>query len=75
MASIQQNNIELHTVYTSSSLTLISVTPFWAVSLKLSRYVKWDPGDICLLLRLVNYLFLVVFGFYHAVFQLQLWIR
>jgi len=53
MASIQQNNIDLHTVYTAPNkiLTLISVTPFWAVSLKLSRYVNWDPGDICLLLR------------------------
>ncbi|KAF9530780.1 hypothetical protein CPB83DRAFT_762493 [Crepidotus variabilis] len=52
-ASIQANNIDLHTIYTSPNklLTLISVTPFWAVSLKLVRYVKWDPGDICLLLR------------------------
>ncbi|KAF8880307.1 hypothetical protein BD779DRAFT_1473937 [Infundibulicybe gibba] len=29
----------------------IDVTPFWAVALKLVRYTKWDPGDICLLLR------------------------
>jgi hypothetical protein len=34
-------------------LTLVSVTPFWAVALKLVRYIKWDPGDICLLLRSV----------------------
>jgi hypothetical protein len=34
-------------------LTLVSVTPFWAVALKLVRYTKWDPGDICLLLRSV----------------------
>ncbi|KAF8797771.1 hypothetical protein BYT27DRAFT_7124710 [Phlegmacium glaucopus] len=52
-ASIRQNNIDLHTIFrsTNGSLTLISVTPFWAVSLKLVRYTKWDPGDICLLLR------------------------
>ncbi len=54
-SSIRPNNIDLHTVYTAPNkiLTLISVTPFWAVSLKLVRYVRWDPGDICLLLRYV----------------------
>jgi len=52
-ASIQPNNVHLHTVFTSPNgmLTLVSVTPFWAVALKLVRYTKWDPGDICLLLR------------------------
>ncbi|KAJ3507414.1 hypothetical protein NLJ89_g6321 [Agrocybe chaxingu] len=52
-ASVQDNNIHLHTIYRSPDglLTLISVTPFWAVALKLVRYSKWDPGDICLLLR------------------------
>ena len=32
-------------------LQLVSVTPFWAVALKLVRYTKSDPGDICLILR------------------------
>ncbi|KAF8632931.1 hypothetical protein AX17_004694 [Amanita inopinata Kibby_2008] len=52
-AALQPNNVHLHTVYKSSNglLQLISVTPFWAVALKLVRYTKWDPGDICLLLR------------------------
>ena len=52
-ASIKQNNIDLHTIYCSTNgmLTLISGTPFWAVSLKLVHYTRWDPGDICLLLR------------------------
>ncbi|PFH47530.1 hypothetical protein AMATHDRAFT_151848, partial [Amanita thiersii Skay4041] len=52
-AALQPNNVQLHTVYKSSNglLHLISVTPFWAVALKLVRYTKWDPGDICLLLR------------------------
>lgn len=52
-ASVNPQNIALHTIFRSSNgfLTLISVTPFWAVSLKLVRYTKWDPGDICLLLR------------------------
>lgn len=52
-ASIQPNNVHLHTVFSSPNgmFTLISVTPFWAVALKLVRYTKWDPGDICLLLR------------------------
>jgi len=54
-ASIQPNNVHLHTVFSSPNgmLTLVSVTPFWAVALKLVRYTKWDPGDICLLLRSV----------------------
>lgn len=52
-ASVQPNNIDLHTIYrsTNNMLTLISVTPFWAVSLKLVRYVPQDAADICLLLR------------------------
>lgn len=56
-AAIQPNNIALHTIYTSPNglLTLISVTPFWSVALKLVRYTKWDPGDICLLLRCVDH--------------------
>lgn len=54
-AAIQPNNVHLHTIFTSPNglLTLVSVTPFWAVALKLVRYTKWDPGDICLLLRSV----------------------
>ncbi|TFK22511.1 hypothetical protein FA15DRAFT_517106 [Coprinopsis marcescibilis] len=52
-ASIQSNNINLHTIFRSKNglLTLISVTPFWAVSLKLVRYTPQDAADICLLLR------------------------
>ncbi|GAW04600.1 hypothetical protein LENED_006405 [Lentinula edodes] len=50
--SVKENNIHLYTVFTSSNqqLTIVNVTPFWAVALKLVRYTKWDPGDICLLL-------------------------
>ncbi|KAF7416382.1 hypothetical protein PC9H_002647 [Pleurotus ostreatus] len=51
--SLRPNNLHLHTIFTSQNqkLVLISVTPFWAVALKLVRYCKWDPGDICALLR------------------------
>ncbi|KAF9484572.1 hypothetical protein BDN70DRAFT_797452 [Pholiota conissans] len=51
--SVTPQNMNLHTIYKSSNgfLTLVSVTPFWAVALKLVRYTKWDPVDICLLLR------------------------
>ncbi|KAF5375987.1 hypothetical protein D9757_008826 [Collybiopsis confluens] len=50
--SVKENNVQLYTVFTSSNglLTIVNVTPFWAVALKLVRYTKWDPGDICLLL-------------------------
>lgn len=52
-AAVQPDNIELHTIYHSPNgmLTLISVTPFWAVALKLVRYSPQDAADICLLLR------------------------
>ncbi|KIM43933.1 hypothetical protein M413DRAFT_442997 [Hebeloma cylindrosporum] len=52
-AALQPYNLKLHTIYTSPNkhLTLISVTPFWAVALKLVRYTKWDRVDVCLLLR------------------------
>ncbi|KAF9002140.1 hypothetical protein BDQ17DRAFT_550163 [Cyathus striatus] len=52
-AALTQDNMHLHTIFTSPNglLTLVSVTPFWAVALKLVRYTKWDPGDVCLLLR------------------------
>jgi len=52
-AAVQPNNIDLHTIYRSPNgmLTLISVTPFWAVSLKLVRYSPQDAADISLLLR------------------------
>ncbi|KAF9448734.1 hypothetical protein P691DRAFT_668818 [Macrolepiota fuliginosa MF-IS2] len=53
VASIQKTNIEHYTAFTSANgmVTLISVAPFWAIGLKLVRYNKWDPSDICLLLK------------------------
>ncbi|KAF5319575.1 hypothetical protein D9619_008494 [Psilocybe cf. subviscida] len=52
-ASLDPVNVKLHTVYQSHNgyLTLISVSPFWSVALKLVRFAKWDPGDVVLLLR------------------------
>ncbi|KAF9016604.1 hypothetical protein BDZ89DRAFT_1022654 [Hymenopellis radicata] len=52
-ASIQPNNISLHTIFTSPNkrLVLVSVTPFWGVALKLVRFTKYDMADICVLLR------------------------
>lgn len=52
-ASVSPNNIELHSIFHSSNkmLTLVSVSPFWAVALKLVRYSPQDASDICLLLR------------------------
>ncbi|KAF9259453.1 hypothetical protein L218DRAFT_874734 [Marasmius fiardii PR-910] len=51
-ASLQPFNVRLYTVFTSKNqkLTIVNVTPAWAVALKLVRYAKWDPGDISLLL-------------------------
>ncbi|KAG7085391.1 hypothetical protein E1B28_002953 [Marasmius oreades] len=51
-ASLQPFNVRLYTVYTSKNkkLSIVNVTPAWAVALKLVRYAKWDPGDISLLL-------------------------
>ncbi|KAG5641042.1 hypothetical protein DXG03_006307 [Asterophora parasitica] len=54
-AALDPNNIHRFTVFTSSNhkLTLVSVPPVWSVILKLVRYTKHDPGDICILLRQV----------------------
>ncbi|ESK87548.1 hypothetical protein Moror_1997 [Moniliophthora roreri MCA 2997] len=51
-ASLKPNNVELYTVFVSKNkmLSIINVTPAWAVALKLVRYAKWDPTDISLLL-------------------------
>ncbi|KAF8628776.1 hypothetical protein AX15_003732 [Amanita polypyramis BW_CC] len=51
--AIKPNNVRLHTIYKSANgvLQLVSVTPFWAVALKMVRYTKSDLGDICLILR------------------------
>jgi hypothetical protein len=50
-ASLNQSNLDLHTIFTSPGLTLVAVAPFWAVALKLVRYKKHDPPDIAALLR------------------------
>ncbi|GLB42575.1 hypothetical protein LshimejAT787_1200240 [Lyophyllum shimeji] len=52
-SALQPHNVALHTVYTAPNglLRLISVPPVWSIALKLVRYTKYDPGDICLLLR------------------------
>ncbi|KAF8334347.1 hypothetical protein F5887DRAFT_868956, partial [Amanita rubescens] len=54
--TLKPNNVHRHTIYRSTNgmLQLISVTPFWAVALKLVRYTRNDPGDICLILRYSN---------------------
>ncbi|EEB88527.1 hypothetical protein MPER_13592, partial [Moniliophthora perniciosa FA553] len=51
-ASLKPNNVELYTVFVSKNkmLSIVNVTPAWAVALKLVRYAKWDPTDISLLL-------------------------
>ncbi|KAH7907595.1 hypothetical protein BJ138DRAFT_1014245 [Hygrophoropsis aurantiaca] len=49
--SKQQNNVTMNTVYTSPGLTLVSVTMFWGVALKLVRYKKEDPTDIVAMLQ------------------------
>ncbi|KAG9312413.1 hypothetical protein JVU11DRAFT_6794 [Chiua virens] len=49
--SKQPNNVDMNTIYSSPGLTLISVTMFWGVSLKLVRYRKEDPTDIVAMLR------------------------
>jgi hypothetical protein len=38
--SLKPNNVALNTIYTSPGLTLISVTMFWGVALKMVRYQK-----------------------------------
>jgi len=64
LAALHPDNLKLHTIYQSPNrmLTLISVTPFWSVALKLVRYSKWDAGDICLLLRRVSLILLFAAG-------------
>lgn len=47
----QRNNVDMNTIYSSPGLTLISVTMFWGVALKLVRYRKDDPADIVAMLR------------------------
>ncbi|KAG5635986.1 hypothetical protein H0H81_009454 [Sphagnurus paluster] len=51
--AIQPNNVHLHSIFSSTNglLTLVSVPPVWSIVLKLVRYIRYDPGDICLLLR------------------------
>ncbi|EIW78022.1 hypothetical protein CONPUDRAFT_84249 [Coniophora puteana RWD-64-598 SS2] len=49
--SKQPNNVSMNAVFDSPFLTLIAVTPFWGVALKLVRYKKEDPSDIAALLR------------------------
>ncbi|KAH7925990.1 hypothetical protein BV22DRAFT_1088016 [Leucogyrophana mollusca] len=49
--SKQSNNISMNTIYTSPGLTLVSVTMFWGVALKLVRYKKEDPTDIVAMLQ------------------------
>ena len=48
--SVKPVNIAHQTVYSSSGLLLIAVCPFWAVALKIVRYQKDDPADICAIL-------------------------
>jgi len=38
--SLMPNNVALNTIYKSHGLTLISVTMFWGVALKMVRYLK-----------------------------------
>jgi len=49
--SLKPNNVALNTIYESRGLTLISVTMFWGVALKMVRYLKDDPADILAMLR------------------------
>ena len=48
--------IAYNLIYISRPLVLIAVAPHWAVALKMQRYLKQDPADICvLLLRVIEY--------------------
>ncbi|KIM88051.1 hypothetical protein PILCRDRAFT_814726 [Piloderma croceum F 1598] len=49
--ALKPNNVALNTIYTSPGLTLISVTMFWGVALKMVRYQRDDPADILAMLR------------------------
>ena len=49
--SLKPNNVALNTIYRSPGLTLISVTMFWGVALKMVRYQKgavmqYKPGAV-----------------------------
>lgn len=50
---LSKSNIQSHTIFSSANgmLKLIGVPPFWAIALKLVRFTKWDPYDICFLLK------------------------
>ena len=51
--AITPHNMSTNTVFVSpnTSLTLVSVSPLWAIALKLVRYTRRDAYDICLILR------------------------
>ncbi|KAJ3565918.1 hypothetical protein NP233_g7330 [Leucocoprinus birnbaumii] len=73
-ASIQKSNVDQHTIFSAANgmLRLVSVAPFWAVSLKLVRYAKWDPFDICLLLK---YCTIIIKGTVWSRDYLESWLR
>src|SRR5580700_1879803 len=54
--TMNSTTIAYNTIYFSGPLVLIAVAPHWAVALKMQRYLKQDPADICvLLLRVIEY--------------------
>src|SRR5580700_8978131 len=54
--TMNSTTIAYNTIYFSGPLVLIAVAPHWAVALKMQRYLKQDPADICvLLLRVMEY--------------------
>jgi hypothetical protein len=51
VSSVTPSNIATQTLFRSPGLHLIGVPPSWGVALKIVRYEKHDPADICAILR------------------------
>ncbi|TRM62024.1 hypothetical protein BD626DRAFT_458997 [Schizophyllum amplum] len=67
-AAMQPHVAESQTLFKGRALVVLGVPSYWAVALKLQRYVNWDPADICLILRYVS-------NFPWTVDYLEKWLR
>ncbi|KAL1746853.1 hypothetical protein HDZ31DRAFT_33256, partial [Schizophyllum fasciatum] len=50
-AATQLHNAEAQTLFTGNTLHVLGIPSYWAIALKLQRFVGWDIPDICLILR------------------------
>ncbi|KAG7448322.1 uncharacterized protein BT62DRAFT_930411 [Guyanagaster necrorhizus] len=48
--STHPGNLAQNTIFDRGTVRMVSVSPGWAVGLKLMRYEKYDPGDVVVIL-------------------------